>query len=129
MKKKADKCLWCGKPAELLCDGHLGYPPTGAENNYKGLDLMRPFTCDAPLCTGCATRKMKYIVCRRGKGCEVDTVDHCPACAAREVQTPPVRPRIDGAEQAQIVRLRWWMKHTTGQHLGRIEGGGQLPLI
>jgi len=65
-------CPWCGADSTLLCDGRL----------------LGKGTCDAPICSSCATRSGSGIVCSRGrkvkgkrKGCESFTIDHCPFCA------------------------------------------------
>lgn len=66
-------CPWCKqREANLLCDGQL---PDGR-------------TCNASVCSGCATNHQKVFVrlARRnpatGSRCTVVTTDTCPACTA-----------------------------------------------
>ncbi|HAV1601614.1 TPA: hypothetical protein JG832_002505 [Enterobacter hormaechei subsp. xiangfangensis] len=131
--KKNDVCIFCGAPATLLCDGHLGYPPATPDQEhraYKGLDLLRPVTCDAPMCEACASREGSYIACHRGKGCIHDTLDYCPGCTAeREKATKPNRRRIEDDKQAHIIRASHWRTYAKGQPFEIKQGGGQMNLF
>lgn len=131
--KKNNQCLYCGAPATLLCDGHLGYPdatPEEAYRAFKGLDLLRPYTCDAPMCASCAQNDGRYIMCSRGRGCRSDTFDYCPGCAAeRELEGKPNRRRIDSDEQAAIIRAAHWRTWQKGERVEAIEGGAQISLF
>ncbi|MEB2478187.1 hypothetical protein QMM96_22415 [Citrobacter freundii] len=132
---KNNTCLFCGAPATLLCDGHLGYPDATAKEQhraFKGLDLFRPYTCDAPMCEACAQRSASYIVCRRGKGCIPDTVDYCPGCMAaraEEDKTQPNRRRIASSEQANQIRAAHWRTWQKGELVEAVQGGGQISLF
>lgn len=134
MNKRPDTCLFCGAPATLLCDGHLGYPPATPDQmhrTFQGLDLLRPFTCDAPMCRACADLRARYTVCRRKKGCHFDTVDNCPGCQTKKsLQTrPPTRRHIDNERQAEIIRASHWKTYATGSALDAIPGDGQISLF
>lgn len=132
---KKNKCLFCGAPATLLCDGHLGYPPAAADQLHRafnGLDLFRPYTCDAPMCDSCRALQARYILCRRGKGCQTDTIDLCPGCIALKAEQKgrrPERRRIDSEEQANTLRASHWRTWQKGELVEVIEGGGQINLF
>jgi len=63
-----EKCRWCEKPGEYLCD----FP----------VDPKSGKTCDAPMCEDHRTVISSGIMCsrRRGKkgGCRPFSIDHCP---------------------------------------------------
>lgn len=131
---KSDVCLFCGAPASLLCDGHLGYPPATPDQEhhaFNGLDLFRPFTCDAPMCRSCAELSARYTLCRRNKGCHFDTVDYCPGCQTEKLlqDTPPSRRRIDSEAQAKIIRAAHWRTFSKSSALSAESGGGQISLF
>lgn len=125
MKKQT--CIFCGEPATLLCDGHLGYPPSQQQPEY--ISPLEPYTCDAPMCRQCATLKKTIHICRRGGGgCIQETVDHCLACIAN---LPERNWRIIySPEQAETIRAAHWLSSPTEfQKRDRlISGGGQQCL-
>jgi hypothetical protein len=135
--KKTEACLFCGKPATLLCDGHLGYPPAKPDQErraYNGMDLLQPYTCDAPMCRECARLSASFILCRRGKGCIPDTVDYCPGCAAalaeeKQKKRPPLRKLINDPKQCSIIRASHWRTWGNGSALEAKDGGGQINLF
>lgn len=94
-KSPPKPCLWCGRPADRLCDGAV----VGG-------------TCDAPVCSHCslhllAERPFSAIVCSRGRGgsgCE--TIDNrgdlCPFCAGRRDDPPLARDEHDRQRTAAL---------------------------
>nr|WP_310616954.1 hypothetical protein [Pantoea cypripedii] len=124
---KQQTCIFCGAPATLLCDGHLGYPPKN-EDGQEFIDPLHPYTCDAPMCRHCAAQQGSVHICRRRRGCIHDTVDHCPAC----VENLPASNRriIYSPAQAETIRAAHWMSRPTEfQKRSRlISGGGQQCL-
>jgi len=125
MKKQT--CIFCGEPATLLCDGHLGYPPS--QNEPDCISPFEPYTCDAPMCANCATNTGHYHICIRGRkgGCIHDTMDYCPVCA---VQPRTNRRIIPTLEQAGIIRTAHWLNSPTEYQKRQriIQGGGQQCL-
>lgn len=124
MKKQS--CIFCGAPATLLWDGHLGYPPS--QHQPECISPFEPYTCDAPMCRQCATLKSTMHICRRRGGCTVETVDHCPACVANLPEDN--RRIIYSPEQAATIRAAHWIGNPTDfQKWDRlITGGGQQCL-
>lgn len=123
---KKQNCLFCGAPATLFCDGHIGYPPN--EDQPKCISPFEPYTCDAPMCQHCATLKSTMHICRRRGGCIVETIDHCPACVANLPENH--RRIIHSADQAAVIRAAHWVSSPTDfQKWDRlITGGGQQCL-
>lgn len=78
------KCMFCGAPATLYCDGLLGYlakqNPDDPEDKRQYIDIEHRYTCDAPMCGTCATNKGRYFF--DGRVRFMDTVDFCPICEA-----------------------------------------------
>ena len=86
----AKKCLFCGGKADLLCDSWIGWErkrgamaKDGYSDVAEGPGYRVPIryrvihTCDAPLCSACATPngtmfvRMKHIAF-------AETIDYCP---------------------------------------------------
>lgn len=77
-----ERCMWCEKPSEFLCDAPIGFLADGCERDKLGnvkqlLTGKRAldggyWTCDAPMCAD--HRKMIGHVC----GKYHDTIDRCP---------------------------------------------------
>lgn len=128
---KKNRCLFCGNPAVLLCDGYLGFPLKVSYRN-EGIDILRPYTCDAPMCEQCATRQANMHVCARGRGgCRVETIDHCPICIIRLPPYPKHTHRIiHSTEQAETIRRAHWNSYSNSyqKQLRLEQGGGQLCL-
>ena len=123
MAKKA-ACLFCGKPATLLCDGWLGFPPHREEPDK--IYAFEPYTCDAPMCAECATNNGHYHFRIRGR-CHVDTTDYCPVCA----DLPRASRRIiHSPDQASTIRMAHWNSYLNDyrRQLIAIQGGGQQCL-
>ena len=124
---KNEPCIFCGAPSTLLCDGHLGYPPHKSEPEF--ISPFEPYTCDAPMCSGCATNAGCYHICIRGhkRGCIQDTTDYCPACA---VLPRTNRRIIHTSEQAGTIRAAHWLSAPTEYQKRQriIQGGGQQCL-
>ncbi|MBJ9210611.1 hypothetical protein I5481_01870 [Citrobacter freundii] len=124
---RKNKCIFCGSPATLLCDGYLGFPPK-YEMGVALPDVLHPFTCDAPMCEGCSTQMMKIFVCGKKPYAGIHTTDHCPVCL--EVLPPyPKHTRriIHSEQQAAQIRTAHWAEFTGRQsrHIKVLAGGGQ----
>ncbi|UAN55365.1 hypothetical protein [Serratia sp. JSRIV004] len=127
---KKEVCMFCGAPATLLCDGHLGYPPK-VENGLEFIDPLHPYTCDAPICSGCAAPHGKMHICRRRHGCITETIDYCPICITVLPPYPQHNRRlIFSPAQAKTVRSAHWTSFSNEyQKRLRVEhGGGQQCL-
>lgn len=78
------KCMFCGAPATLYCDGLLGYlakrDPHDPDDKRQYIDIEHRYICDAPMCSTCSTHKGHYFV--DGRIRFMDTVDFCPICEA-----------------------------------------------
>lgn len=84
----SDKVCGCGNPAQFLCDKRVPLSREEALRRFKAGEHVNgvPSTCDAPLCAGCRVQVGATVACFRsgkGKGCELDSVDYCPAHAPR----------------------------------------------
>ena len=128
---KKETCLFCGKPATLLCDGIIGWD---ADEDARGI-----FTCDAPMCRECATWHGNIFF--SGKAGGMETRDYCPLCQALRVNGDVIRedPHRKGKairepalleEQANIIRKAHWNSYLNKhrRELNIIQGGGQQCL-
>ena len=106
-------CFYCGsKRAPLLCDYVIAREADPDNPRlFKGLE-GELFTCDRPLCEGCATRGGTSFCCGRG-GCDGDTIYFCPEHRGGEDyksrpmtagQASDLRSHLDAAERARIRR-------------------------
>lgn len=138
MAKSKPKCIFCGEPATLLCDGLIGWDADedekGHMENCRGM-----FTCDAPMCQACGTWHGNIFFSGRAGGME--TRDYCPICesihqAGSRIRTAPHRkdaavpePCLT-AEQALIIRQAHWASYQNSYQQGlKVEqGGGQQCL-
>jgi len=135
---KSKNCLFCGAPAELLCDGIIGWDADEDENGM--MEKCRGmFTCDAPMCRSCATWHGNIFF--RGKAGGMETRDYCPICegiykAGGHIRIAPHRKNSAipepclTAEQASIIRRAHWASYQNQHQLGlKVEqGGGQQCL-
>ncbi|XWJ90312.1 hypothetical protein ACRARH_26065 [Phytobacter ursingii] len=135
---KPEKCLFCGKPATLLCDGIIGWDADEDENHH----LSNPraiFTCDAPMCSECGTWHGNIFF--SGKAGGMETRDYCPLCQSlhlkgeviREDQHrkwKTIREPVLLKEQAEIIRKSHWNSYLNEYRRGlkAIQGGGQQCL-
>ncbi len=134
---KQEKCLFCGKPATLLCDGLIGWD---ADEDERGLlcNIRGMFTCDAPMCADCGTWHGNIFF--SGKAGGMETRDYCPLCQALHEKGEPVRAISERArktrepallkEQADIIRRAHWNSYLNEyrRHLLAFQGGGQQCL-
>ena len=70
------KCVACGEPSTLLCDGRMFM---GERVPMKASIDIETTSCDAPLCLACTMRVASYHL-RTSKGCRWDSIDLCPKC-------------------------------------------------
>lgn len=131
-------CLFCGKPATLLCDGLIGFDADEDENG-RMMNCRGMFTCDAPMCQDCATWHGNIFF--SGKAGGMETKDYCPQCEAlyqsgEHIRVAPHRkdcavPEPCLAEaQADIIRKAHWNSYLNNhrRQLSSIQGGGQQCL-
>lgn len=122
-----EPCLFCGGAADLLCDGYLGWGLT-MDGERRCIDIRKPYTCDAPLCSTCVANRGSIHGTHHGMKW-FDTIDHCPLCLADGKPGNFVTRIIDTPEQARIIRGAHHMRATSkfGHRLDINRGGGQLP--
>lgn len=107
-----DRCAFCGKPSTLLCDRVIGLQYAGTSprgHDYTSIDLA-PYTCDTPLCEGCAVNAGATHFSGDNGGFE--TTDYCPDCADKERVRRGVHaiPDVIKPEQADELRRARWMQ-------------------
>ncbi|WP_114500292.1 hypothetical protein [Klebsiella variicola] len=135
---KKETCLFCGKPATLLCDGIIGWDADEDENHHLS-NARGIFTCDALMCRECATWHGNIFF--SGKAGGMETRDYCPLCQALHVNGDVIRedPHRKGKairepalleEQANIIRKAHWNSYLNKhrRELNIIQGGGQQCL-
>lgn len=135
---RKEKCLFCGKPATLYCDGIIGWDADEDENHHLS-NARGIFTCDAPMCADCGTWHGNIFF--SGKAGGMETRDYCPLCQALHVSGDVIRedPHRKGkairepalqAEQAAIIRKAHWNSYLNEhrRELNAIQGGGQQCL-
>lgn len=107
------KCLFCGGKAELLCDTYIGWERKRGEMRKDGCDgviegpgyrvplrYRTRHTCDAPLCSACATPAGVMFV-RMKHVSFAETTDYCPGHSFGDL-----RPEITGLA-AEAFRSHW----------------------
>ena len=135
---KAEKCLFCGKPATLYCDGIIGWDADEDENHHLS-NARGMFTCDAPMCAECGTWHGNIFI--SGKAGGMETRDYCPLCQAlyvkgdviredRHRKGKVIREPVLMEEQAAIIRKAHWNSYLNEhrRELNAIQGGGQQCL-
>lgn len=100
-----EACFQCGQPATHLCDYIIGREKVGTVKpegrpayDYTSLDA-EVFTCDRPLCRGCAIHVGTMFFCGKEGGMESD--DRCAEHAESEMCTEVIT-----REEAEARRLR-----------------------
>nr|DAQ78513.1 MAG TPA: dehydrogenase accessory protein [Caudoviricetes sp.] len=135
---KSAKCLFCGNPATLLCDGIIGWDADEDENHHLS-NARGIFMCDAPMCAECGTWHGNIFFSGRSGGME--TRDYCPLCEDLHVKGEVIRedhnrkgkairePALQ-KEQAAIIRQAHWNSYLNAhrRELNAIQGGGQQCL-
>lgn len=137
---KGQPCVFCGKQAELLCDGEIGYMGVMEFSREPRLciDIHQRLTCDTEICNSCATRK-GVIHFRMGRTGFWDSTDYCPVCverhtdastgAVRSVINPPAifatKEDADAARRAHRAKIRRALLLVEGP----IVGAGQMRLF
>ncbi|WP_337049984.1 hypothetical protein [Serratia fonticola] len=121
------QCMFCSKPATLLCDGILGYDADTDEDGHMTA-VRKLQTCDAPLCRACATWRENIFFSGRAGGME--TRDYCPLCQQRKETGVATPARCFGDEQAVVIRQAHWAKVVGKKQrcLDVVQGGGQQQL-
>lgn len=112
-------CFDCDAPATKLCDFHIGqaigrYVRDGkylTTNRWRAVTTTQNieagvafYTCDRPLCQGCATVVGKVIAC--GKQGFTDTFDRCKEHAKIDDGDAPMITE----EEAKALRARLLLK-------------------
>ncbi len=109
------RCLYCGAPAEYLCDGILGFK---AESRFQRIPALH--TCDLPMCVQHTKLESTGFCCTRsgkGRGCFHTRQDHCGyhrrplrdqdrRSYMTELEANAVREQIWAAEKLTVERVR-----------------------
>ena len=77
-----ERCYYCDQRATKLCDAELDGEPTRLGTALGQATGATGVTCDRRLCGEHALQLSNQFFCKRGHGCEVDTIDYCPEHAA-----------------------------------------------
>lgn len=107
------KCIFCGAPADLLCDSHLGWERMRGQMEKEAPNLvgirhecvpMRyrlVHTCDAPLCRACAVSGGTVHAHLRSGTSIHESIDYCPGHGFGTM-----RRELTGLE-AEAIRAEW----------------------
>ena len=109
------KCIFCGAPADLLCDCHLGWERKRGQIEKECPQLLcapsnriprkyrKVHTCDAPICSACAVSSGTLHINSRVFAFS-DSIDYCPG---HDFGT--LRHEITGL-QTEAMRSAWRAK-------------------